>query len=463
MRDSGRWVSGRVCEQSTVGRSSLRLIGFTVVTFLLLAATSSCSYLAWRRQKTAQRRALEERPWDLALRKEYAPQDCFGLTGRLSIPPGAETDFLVVAFDHERKARDLVASHEVSPHGAYYGVLVPSGSYDVLLFADLNHNGFYDTDEVVARTPPEDPVLVSLSQSSDGVLVRGPSLTVDLRKPQVALTLVRIRVDPQPYVVASVQDPIFSPELGQLGVYQPNRFLARTQRWAFSIGEPDFEKVQVVLVHGINGTPRDFQTLIAGLDPARYHVWLFYYPSGLSLEQLGIILAGVLENIALFSDVPPSHMQMAVVAHSLGGLVGRRGVNEVCRTGRPPYLRLYASFDTPYGGVDQAQRAVNRGSEIVPSWRDVAVGSDFLTRLHGTPLPKDLPFQLLFGWGKDGSRGPNPAGDGTISLSSQLDPRAQEAATGIEGFEATHSGILADPSAIEALSKCLAATTGSGH
>jgi hypothetical protein len=124
---------------------------------------------------------------------------------------------------------------------------------------------------------------------------------------------------------------------------------------------------------------------------------------------------------------------------------------------------LYASFDTPYGGVDTARRAVDRGSEIVPSWRDVAAGSDFLTRLNGTPLPKDLPFELFFGWGKGGTRGPNPAGDGTISLASQLDPRAQAAATGMEGFESTHVGILEDPAAIQALSKVLAATTSRAH
>ena len=440
-----------------------RFLGGTAIAVLLLGATISCSYLKWRRDKSAQRRALEERPWDLALRKEYAPQDCFGLVGRLSIPRDVVADLLVAAFDHDREGLDLVGSHEIAAHAQSYGVLLPSGTYDILIFADLNHDGFYESDEVVAGTPRESPVLVAANRSSDGVLVPGPNLTVDLQTPQTTAAAVRIAVDRKPYEVDSVDDPMFSDELAQMGVYQPNRFLARTQRWVFSIGEPDFDKVQVVLVHGINGTPRDFQKLIAGLDPAHYQVWVFFYPSGLSLEQLGIILAGVLENIAAASDVPPSHLRMGVVAHSLGGLVGRRAVNEVCRTGKPPYLKVYASFDTPYGGVEKALRAVTKGSEIVPSWRDVAVGSDFLTRLHGTPLPSDLPFQLYFGWGKGSTRGPNPAGDGTISLGSQLDPRAQAAATGVQGFEDTHVGILEDAEAIEALSKLLAATGARGR
>src|SRR5207244_3090088 len=95
----------------------------------------------------------------------------------------------------------------------------------------------------------------------------------------------------------------------------------------------------------------------------------------------------------------------------------------------------------------------------VPSWVDVASGSPFLTRLHQTPLPKNLPFYLFFGWGQRRDHGPSPAGDGTIELLSQLDPRAQAAATGMGGFGNTHVGILSDPAALEALAKALDAAT----
>ncbi len=115
----------------------------------------------------------------------------------------------------------------------------------------------------------------------------------------------------------------------------------------------------------------------------------------------------------------------------MGGLVGRRAVNELCRKGKPAYLRVYVSIDTPYRGVELVSGAVKRGTELVPSWVDVASGSPFLTGLHKTPLPKDLPFHLFFGWGQHGEHGPGPAGDGTITLPSQLDPRAQA----VKGFD----------------------------
>ena len=131
-----------------------------------------------------------------------------------------------------------------------------------------------------------------------------------------------------------------------------------------------------------------------------------------------------------------------------------------CRNGKPRYLRVYASFDSPYGGVEAVSGAVKRGTELVPSWIDVAAGSPFLTRLYETPFPRDLPFQLFFGWGLEGDQGPGLAGDGTIALPSQLDPHMQAAATRMTGYGATHVGILSEPKALDELSRLLAETTG---
>ena len=267
-----------------------------------------------------------------------------------------------------------------------------------------------------------------------------------------------MEVDPDPLAVDSVADPIFDPQYGELGVYQPAAFLAKVNV-LYSIGDTDFKKTQVVLVHGINGTPRDFATLIPSLDPKRYHAWVFYYPSGLPLDKLGKILALVVQKIAAAG---PKDMRLALVAHSMGGLVGRRAINELCLSGKPDYLRVYASFDTPYGGVESAAGAVKRGTELVPSWIDIAAGSPFLTRMHETDLPEDLPFQLFFGWGLHGQHGPAPAGDGTITLASQLDPRAQAVATGMSGFGQTHVGILSDKEALEELSRVLDEACASG-
>src|SRR5262249_29218049 len=157
-------------------------------------------------------------------------------------------------------------------------------------------------------------------------------------------------------------------------------------------------------------------TLIKSIDRKRYRVWVFYYPTGLSLDKLGTILARVVEFVA--QEAQSADFRVAIVAHSMGGLVARRAVNELCRSGRPPFLRAFASFDTPYGGIEQVAGAVKSGRELVPSWKDLAADSPFMTRLHEKPLPNDLPFHLFFGWGNQTAHGPTVAGDGTISLGS---------------------------------------------
>jgi len=417
----------------------------------LLAGLAGCNYLQWKRNRAAARRQLERNPADLALARDYAPQDCYGLVGRIAVPEHPRA-LLAAAFSHEQST-SLVGWATVDRKRGYFAIMLPSGRYDLLFFADENGDGLYLTDEVVGRTPADSPVVVDAKTAVDGVAVPAPDVVIDPGRPTRAPIRVDVKVNLQPSVVHSVDDPIFSPELGQVGVYQPSHFLARTQRWLFSVGAPDFSKTQVVLVHGIDGTPRDFRTLIAGIDEKRYSVWLFYYPSGLSLDQLGSALAHGVRRLVEGAETPG--VRLAIVAHSMGGLVGRRAVNQLCKEGRPPYLRMYASFDTPYGGVEAAAGAVRRGTELVPSWIDVAAGSPFLERLHDAPLPDDLPFYLFFGWGDRSRSGPAPAGDGTITLASQLDPRAQSAATAMSGFAATHVGILSDAKAIEALGRAL--------
>jgi pimeloyl-ACP methyl ester carboxylesterase len=436
-----------------------RLLCAAVVAALVWPSSFGCSYLQWRRTKAAQRAELKKSPSSLVLEKEYAPQDCFGLYGRVAVPSGTPGPLLVAAFAHEGPG-ELVGSKEIVDQTGYWGLLLPTGLYDVVLFADLNRDGFYESDEVVGRTPAESPVAVGAKESSDGMLIPAPAIPIDLVRPGRVDAALRVKVVPLPFVVESVDEPIFAAEMGEMGVYHPNQFLARTQSFFFSIGRPDFSKVQLVLVHGIDGTPRDFKTLIGSIDRSRYHIWLFYYPSGLRLDQLGLVLAEGVSRVA--AEEPSKNLRIVIVAHSMGGLGGRRAGNQLCRSGRPDYLRLYASFDTPYGGVEAAAGAVKRGTELVPSWIDVAAGSPFLKHLYETPMPKDLPFHLFFGWGEAGDHGPAPAGDGTIALPSQLDPRVQAAATRMMGYGSTHVGVLSNREALKELSRILDETTGPG-
>lgn len=406
---------------------------------LALAGASGCSYLGWTVEKRKLRSEARHDP-SLGLARESAPEDCFQLTGSVRRPEGSNVPLLVAAIGREGEKRELVASREILPAAPVYTLLLPSGTYDLVLLADRDGNGFYESSEVAGATPPGAPVEVGESRASDGFLVDGPELAAGEPAPARGRVPLRIRRTPRSNLVASLDDAIFDPKWGEEGMYRPTRLLAATQGFVFGLEPFDREKATVLFVHGIAGTPRDFRTLVAGIDRSRHQPLFFYYPSGMPLDKSGALLARLLA--VLGTDPAFEATRVVVVAHSMGGLVARRAINEVCAGGRPPYLAGFVAFSSPWGGMDSAASGVRNAPEVVPAWRDVATGSAFVGRLHGTPLPPDLPFHLLFGWGKKGGDGPSPAGDGVVRVRSQLDPRAQRAAVRTYGFEESHVGIL---------------------
>ena len=168
--------------------------------------------------------------------------------------------------------------------------------------------------------------------------------------------------------------------------------MAHTQRYVFSLEKLDPEKTMVLFVHGVEGTPRDFKYLVAGLDTTRYQPWFYFYPSGMPLQKLGALLAGIIRYLTAAENF---HVQrVIVVAHSMGGLVALSALNQLCSDGAPPYLKGYVSFDSPYGGVEDAKKGVEKAPAVVPSWRDVATGSPFLEQLYQGPA--QAPFPSIF-------------------------------------------------------------------
>ena len=66
---------------------------------ILLAGLTGCSYLEWKRSKAVQREQLRKNPADLALARDYAPQGCYGLVGKIELPPQTH-QLLAAAFRH---------------------------------------------------------------------------------------------------------------------------------------------------------------------------------------------------------------------------------------------------------------------------------------------------------------------------------------------------------------------------
>jgi pimeloyl-ACP methyl ester carboxylesterase len=271
------------------------------------------------------------------------------------------------------------------------------------------------------------------------MIFNGPAVTLDVNKPARTDLPVNVKVRQQDYIFTSLDDEFFDPGYGEMGMYDTKKFFAHTQRFMFSLEKFDPDKTTVIFVHGVSGTPRDFKYLVDGLDKRRYQPMFYFYPSGMPLQKLGSFLSGIMT--VLEKDKYFQVKKAIVVAHSMGGLVSLSALNELCRGGAPAYLKGYISFNSPYGGVESAQKAIEKAPAVLDSWRDVAPGSPFLEKLYQGPAAGKIPFYLFFGYETGKSS------DGTITLQSQLEHRIQFAATKTYGFNASHVGILNDDQA----------------
>ena len=83
------------------------------------------------------------------------------------------------------------------------------------------------------------------------------------------------------------------------------------------------------------------------------------------------------------------------------------------------------------------------------------LNSPFIEDVFSRKIGDKVDYYLLFGFhGKDALFLP-PSNDGTVSLRSQLDPRAQRDAKMVFGFDKNHKAILADDSVVETIESIL--------
>ena len=426
---------------------TLRLVTLGLCSILLGGCSHASGYLDFWGKQHDLKMAFKEEP-SAALLREINPGDCFLLVGKVAAGKGRGKPILVVAVTDKFQQREIVAERILQAPVEFYQAYLPEGSYDLSFFSDLDGNGFFDAAELVGQSSGA-PIAVSRSAAGDGLTVSGPSFTLDLEHPISSPLPVKVAVREQSYTYASLKDGFFDPKYGPLGLYDPKSLMVHTQRYLFSLEKFDPRKTLVVFVHGVGGTPRDFDYLVDGLDKARYQPWFFYYPSGLPLQKLGLLFADLLK-YADQSEAFPLQ-RVIVVAHSMGGLVALSALEQLGAGGMPSYLKGFVSFNSPYGGVASAQSSVDHAPAVVPAWRDVAPGSAFLERLYqGRTRGEQLPFHLFFGYTLDDS------GDGTIALSSQLAPQVHLDASKSYGFNATHVSILNDESVRQTFTRTLA-------
>lgn len=224
-----------------------------------------------------------------------------------------------------------------------------------------------------------------------------------------------------------------------MGMWQPLRFMKEGYAGIYFLEPYTADKTPVLFVHGIGGSPRDLDGVIAALDRSRFQPWLMNFPSGLDIRALGDGLVGLLAELRHRFAFAELH----IVAHSMGGIVVREYLAECARSGGCDYARRFVSISAPFGGNSAARLGVEYAPVVMPVWRSLAPDGSFMRRLFDEPLPAGVTHYLLFGF-RNSAMLASASGDGVISLASQLRREAQLQAHALRGFDDDHMSILAN-------------------
>jgi len=263
--------------------------------------------------------------------------------------------------------------------------------------------------------------------------------------------------------VVALDDPLFDPVNAKLGMRDPAAFRAKVGGGVYLRETFAPEKTVVVVVHGMTGSPRDFREIIAKLDPAKYQVWMAFYASGDELGRSARLVGNALAD--LLARYPAR--RVAVIAHSLGGLVWRARELPGAKAGAAvvdPRVSAVYTLCTPHHGVAfRPLPAVRLACRILyrhlpPFIEDLLEGSEWLAQLQATANPPGVR-RCAGGYGHEGlwyreligAFIPGPD-DGLVPLAST----PWDATTEWKSFDADHVRMLEIPPVLAQLAAWLA-------
>lgn len=373
--------------------------------------------------------------------------------------------FKVEATDMNNRENWSVFDHFVNDGpGKWYFSTAP-GEYLVGAFKDVNGDLIYQLDEPVIAPDTENVIQClpgAIKTDNDLVIPeQGRSRAeapLDISKMQVRSSRQQLDISlgqaSRIGVIASLNEPRFDDDVAKQSLWKPLDFLIDGNAGIYFLEPYSSRKIPVLFVHGINGTPRNFDHLIQQIDRTRFQPWVVYYPSGAYIDNVARQIEQMLHEL----QAKYRFDRMAVVAHSMGGLVSRGFLLRHFDNAGNLSIPLYITIATPWNGHAAAQLGVDHAPAPVYSWIDMAPGSRFLNELFYTgnsskasrrKLPQTMSKHLLFSFLD------NEAGDGTVSLSSQLRAEAQEEADRLYGYQQSHMGILNTPETAAVVNRLL--------
>jgi len=357
------------------------------------------------------------------------------------------SNLLIGLFKRDETSMSITNIRTVSSGESFY-MLVPDADYTVLAFSDSNGDFAYQPGEPAARI--DDPVInwfrdmqLQSRMDFDALLTQQIELTnTTVLDQTLDLSLAAVRKELKASEnflrVVSWDEDKFSAENVERGMWEPGSFQTEIGYGLYLLREFDPTQKSILLVHGINDSPRVFETLVTAI-PEDYQLLLFHYPSGLSLEYTSYTLNEALDELIRRYQIP----QLDVIAYSMGGLVSKGMLNLADETLRQR-LRLFISIASPFGGHAAAEMGTQWSPVVAPVWWDMAPNSPYLQEISTLDLSQGPSHHLIFSFSHEAG-GKREGDDGVVTVESQLTESAQRNATAVYGIADSHTGVVNNP------------------
>jgi pimeloyl-ACP methyl ester carboxylesterase len=360
------------------------------------------------------------------------------------------TDFpgngpIVVAACAINQGKKEVVHHTILHDFGEYELMVAKGDYYVFAYWDKNSNLVYEAGEPAGQFG--EPKMVS---APAGGVIGGIDITISQKGEPLEVPVGFEISSVKPHklysrlagAIVDLDDERFSEEHGNRGFWEGISFYKELGGTIYFLEEYDPQKIPILFIHGAKGTPKSWKYFAENIDRTRFQPWFFYYPSGSRIQSLSYLLLWKLQN--LHARYPFD--QLYITAHSMGGLVARSFLMD--HGAIFPYVKLFVSLATPWGGAGLAEVGVKQSPAVVPCWIDMQPDSPFIQSLYRKKMPETVSFYMFYG--HQGSRNPfRPNNDRTIAFSSLLDRRAQSEAKMNYAFNEDHASIIYSKEVLE--------------
>jgi len=394
----------------------------------------------------------------LALQKNVEQyEQLVRLSGQLWNPSPQNKPVIVLLYQVLNQKKRIV-NYRIYHKPDRFQFRVLPGQYFIEAFEDENQDLTYQNTEwatyygppsIITIEAAQDQLNLNITLQSPGSIVLTEYPNLSSPTTQARLQLPKIRFGE----IVKLEDDRFSKEKGRLGLWEPLSFVQEVGGGLYFLEHFDPGKIPVLFIHGAGATPQLWAPIIQRMDRDIFQPWLFYYASGLYMDDATEFLRQALSQISLTYPFK----KLVIVAHSMGGMIARAAINLAIQKGRGhEFQLLFVTISTPWGGHHGAQLAIDYSTiGIIPSWIDLAPESPFQKKLFEIHFPPNINHYLLFSY--KGGQNPFTKGndDGAVSMASQLYPKAQHSAEKILGFNEDHVSILTSRAMMTELNEIL--------